>query len=251
MSLHKEVVGRGHPLVLVHGWALDGAAFRPLIHALSEGWEAHLVDLPGHGRSPALPEDDWVGALAAAAPPGAVWAGWSLGGLLALAAARAARPAGLLLLGSGPRFCRAPDWPHGQPVTALESMIEGVRTEPGRVVKEFLALVASRGNGARQAVRALRQSAAQASPAGLLSGLRLLQALDVRAELGAIEVPARWLTGDADPLWSPAAAVDAAARMPAGCARVLEGEGHALPLTATAVVVDELERLRRQLWSES
>jgi pimeloyl-[acyl-carrier protein] methyl ester esterase len=49
--LHVEVVGDGPPLVLLHGWAMHGGVFAPLVDALRGRYALHLVDLPGHGRS--------------------------------------------------------------------------------------------------------------------------------------------------------------------------------------------------------
>lgn len=51
MSLHVEVVGAGPPLVLLHGWALHGGVFAPLVARLRDRFALHVVDLPGHGHS--------------------------------------------------------------------------------------------------------------------------------------------------------------------------------------------------------
>ena len=51
MSLHVEVAGDGPPLVLLHGWAMHGGVFAPLVERLAPRFTLHLVDLPGHGHS--------------------------------------------------------------------------------------------------------------------------------------------------------------------------------------------------------
>ena len=50
-ALHVEVVGHGPPLVLLHGWAMHGGVFAPLVARLRSRFTLHVVDLPGHGRS--------------------------------------------------------------------------------------------------------------------------------------------------------------------------------------------------------
>ena len=35
-DLHVEVIGRGPPLVLLHGWAMHGGLFAPLVEHLHE-----------------------------------------------------------------------------------------------------------------------------------------------------------------------------------------------------------------------
>ena len=50
-QLQVEVVGNGPPLVLLHGWAMHGGIFAPLVDALREQRTLHVVDLPGHGNN--------------------------------------------------------------------------------------------------------------------------------------------------------------------------------------------------------
>ena len=112
------VRGTGPALVMIHGWAMHGDVFEPLTTRLQAHFTLHLLDLPGHGRSrdSTVPFtlDTMARAIAALTPP-APWLGWSLGGLVALHAARARPDAvrGLLMLAASPRFVIAPDWPQG------------------------------------------------------------------------------------------------------------------------------------------
>src|SRR5690606_36526521 len=50
-KLHVEIAGSGPPLVLLHGWAMHGGIFAPLVEALRAHRTLHVVDLPGHGHS--------------------------------------------------------------------------------------------------------------------------------------------------------------------------------------------------------
>ena len=49
--MHIETLGSGPDLVLIHGWAMHGGVFAPLLRELSAHFECHVVDLPGHGLS--------------------------------------------------------------------------------------------------------------------------------------------------------------------------------------------------------
>ncbi len=88
-SLHIETIGQGRPIVLLHGWGVNSAVFTPLHHTLKDH-QLLLVDLPGFGDSPAIEGglDAWVDHLMAQLPERAIWAGWSLGGLVATRAAQ-------------------------------------------------------------------------------------------------------------------------------------------------------------------
>ena len=59
MSLHVESFGAdcGPELVLLHGWAMHSGVWRGVRDGLAEHFHLHLVDLPGHGFSPACAFD--------------------------------------------------------------------------------------------------------------------------------------------------------------------------------------------------
>ena len=53
LNVHRE--GSGDPLVLLHGMGESLVGWRPVIGALADHFDVIAVDLPGFGRSPALP----------------------------------------------------------------------------------------------------------------------------------------------------------------------------------------------------
>ena len=53
MSLHVKIFGAGPDLVLLHGWAMHGGIWSGVRDRLAQHFRLHLVDLPGHGSSPA------------------------------------------------------------------------------------------------------------------------------------------------------------------------------------------------------
>lgn len=55
--LAHERIGSGEPLVLVHGIGHRRQAWYPVVDRLAEQREVILLDLPGHGESPALVHD--------------------------------------------------------------------------------------------------------------------------------------------------------------------------------------------------
>ena len=77
-ALHVDVVGSGPPLVLLHGWAMHGGVFAPLVARMRETFTLHVVDLPGHGLSrdcdTPLALEACVEAIAAHVPR-AAWCG--------------------------------------------------------------------------------------------------------------------------------------------------------------------------------
>lgn len=91
-QVYCEQRGSGPDLVLVHGWGLSGAVWQGLVPLLEPHFRLHLLDLPGFGHShqhPARSLEQLAAACAAVVPAGAIWLGWSLGGLVAATAALA------------------------------------------------------------------------------------------------------------------------------------------------------------------
>ena len=86
-----RVNGEGSPLLLLlHGLGATGDVWSGWAPLLAERWPGRWLapDLPGHGRSAALPEYTFDALAAAVAPAGpAVVLGHSLGGVVALALA--------------------------------------------------------------------------------------------------------------------------------------------------------------------
>src|ERR1044071_2657646 len=97
-------------LVLTHGWGMNSQVWDLALPALRTAFEVQALDLPGHGRNanqaPGATLEEWAYALLAQANSPAVWVGWSLGGLAALAAARKApeKIRALVLVASTPKF---------------------------------------------------------------------------------------------------------------------------------------------------
>lgn len=248
-SLHVEVAGCGPPLVLLHGWAMHGGVFAPLVERLRARHTLHVVDLPGHGRSRdcgvPLQLEACVAAIAAVVPR-APWCGWSLGGLVALqaAATRPARVPALAMLCASPRFVRADDWRFGVSAEIFRDFAAGLRSDYRGTLERFVALEAYGSDHAREEIRALRDGLfARGEPAAstLADGLALLETTDLRDLLPALPVPSLWLAGRRDRLVDPRAMQAAAALAPAAGFHVIEHAGHAPFLTHADEVAAHLD----------
>lgn len=64
MTLHFERRGAGRPLLLVHGLGGTVRSWDPIAPTLAASRELVLIDLPGHGRSPALAGPQTIAAFA-------------------------------------------------------------------------------------------------------------------------------------------------------------------------------------------
>jgi len=234
MALHIDVVGKGPSLVLVHGWALHGGVFAPLVERLSSEFEMHLVDLPGHGhsRDSTLPLtlEACVPELLARTPPGA-WIGWSLGGLFAMqAASLSPQVRGLVLVAATPRFVRGDDWPHAVECSVFEQFGTDLTQDFARTLERFLALDTIGSEHARAELRTLKANLfarGEPAPRALQEGLLLLETTDLRGALAALSVPNVWISGRRDRLVPPLGMQAAAAMTPHSNHVEIAGGGHA------------------------
>ena len=235
MSLYIDIRGNGPDLVMLHGWGLHGGLFGPSIEPLAERFRLHLVDLPGHGRSPMLTGDYNLERVTEAVvnetPSDAVWLGWSLGGRIALSAAAAgAAISQLILVGTNPCFTQKPDWPHAMPEAELERFSVSLSENYKATLQRFLAVQSRGSTQAREELRNLRDALfahGEPDPQALAGGLEILRNADLRPTLPGIQQPALVLHGERDTLAPLAAAEYTAAHLPHGNLQVILGAGHA------------------------
>lgn len=225
--------GEAPPWVLLHGWGFGGTVLEPLARRLATDRRVMVVDLPGWGESPAIEgatdPDSLAQAVLAAVPHPARWLGWSLGGLVALAAAARAPHAvtAVDLLAASPRFTADAGWPGIDPAL-LQEFVDAVADDPAAAHRRFTGFQVAGSEGARPALRALRACAERdglPSPATLRAGLETLRTADLRNIPAALSCPVRAVLGGADPL-IPAAVREPLARLEVDV-HVVDGAGHA------------------------
>ncbi|HEX5755683.1 MAG TPA: pimeloyl-ACP methyl ester esterase BioH [Arenimonas sp.] len=253
--MHIETTGTGPALVLLHGWAMHGGLFAPLIERLRHDFTVHAVDLPGHGHSrdsaTPLQLDAIVDALATRLPS-AIWAGWSMGGLVALhaAARQPAQVRGLVMLAASPRFVRDHDWPAGMEAAVFRGFARELALDYRETLDRFLMLEAQGAEQQREKLRVLREQIfARGEPgeATLLAGLALLDSSDLRATLPQLACPSLWLAGRRDRLVSPLAMQAAAALAPAAQFVEFGSGGHAPFITHPGEVAEALVAFSERL----
>ena len=249
--LYVETLGSGPPLVLLHGWAMHGGVFAPLVERLRADFTLHLVDLPGHGRSRdcAIPLqlEACVEAIGEAVPAPAPWCGWSLGGLVALhaAATRPVQVPALAMLCASPCFVRSDSWRHGVSADLFRDFADGLREDYRATLDRFVALEAFGSEHAPEEIRAPPAAPpAHGEPAAsvLADGLELLETADLRDVLPGLQVTSLWIAGRRDRLVDPRAMAAAADLAPSARLEVVEHAGHAPFLTHAGQVADELSR---------
>jgi pimeloyl-[acyl-carrier protein] methyl ester esterase len=236
--MHVEVTGAGPALVLLHGFAMHGGLFAPIVCDLAHRHRVHVVDLPGHGHSQPVSPMTFTTVVAAVAAyveslgEAATILGWSFGGMIAMRLARdhphLVRE--LVLVCATPRFVESTDWPHAMSATTLARFGDELRVSYRLTLQRFLTLQVQGSEHGRATLAALRHelfARAAPSPAALADVLAILAHADLRADAHAIDARALVVSGQRDALTPPAAGAWLAQAMPRARLVDIAGAAHA------------------------
>jgi len=231
-------VGRGDPIVLIHGLADDHRAWRKVLPRLMMTNRVILYDLRGHGES-TLGEangtlrqlsGDLVVLLDTLGIERAVLGGFSLGGTIAMRTAidHPDRVTALGLISTSSRVgSAAAEWyrerermvREGDP--ELRATLDADTRDVYRMAPEEIA----------DGLTIRRQSTAD--PRGFANACHAMASLrehPLDPELGAITAPTAILTGEADQHCPPKAAQIIASGIAQASVEIVPGRGHALPV---------------------
>jgi pimeloyl-[acyl-carrier protein] methyl ester esterase len=224
-------------VVLLNGWSMTRAAWRPLVSALPADWTVHAIDLQDLGSGASA---DLAAAIARRAPRACDVIAWSLGAQLALQWMhdRPDQVRRAALIAATPCFVARADWPAGMDPAVFEAFAAQVGAQPVAALQRF-ALLQARGDANMHAVaRELRGALcdAGAAEAALQAGLACLRGSDLRAAAGRVRAPVLLAHGAQDAIVPVAAAMRLAAMLTGSRLEVYGETGHAPHLSRPAAL---------------
>jgi len=245
VPLHFVEIGRGVPIILLHGFPLSNVIWNPVAERLQDQARLILPDLRGHGGSPApegaytMPElaGDVIALMDRLEIKEAIVVGHSMGGYISLAFARL--------------------YPHrlaGLGLVATQSMADTVERRQGRYqtaqevrqrgVVGVAESMAPRLTAHAELVPLLKELILKTPPAGVIGALQgMAERPDYTEVLADLQIPTVVVTGDADALIPWERSQEMAARLPKSILVVIPGSGHVPMLEAPDQVADTLQSL--------
>ncbi|SCB15341.1 alpha/beta fold hydrolase [Cupriavidus alkaliphilus] len=233
--------GQGRPLLLLHGWSVNGAAFDGQRALALAGFRVIAPDHAGHGLSrqragatiAALARD--VAALVAhLGLDDVVVAGWSMGAMVAWALLRDQPQLPLAAVGSidmTPRMITDQGWPHGlhghYDLALARQMADRVRADWLRLAPSVASgLWAAGRRPEAAATQRVAHMAQQCDAAALASLWEDMARQDFRDTLRAARLPLFHLYGESSRLYAPAVGIATRALYPESGFSVVAGAGH-------------------------
>ncbi len=204
--------GQGIPLVLIHGWGLNSGIWQPLVNKLAPYLKVITIDLPGYGTNidhtiASYCLADIARQVVQAVNEPAIYAGWSLGGLVATEIATEYKSAslGLVTIASSPCFVAQSlpqPWP-GIKANLLADFHRQLSQDTGKTIAGFLKIQAMGSPHIRQDLKEIKQLIMQYDTPQqqvLDDSLALLETVDLRQKLSDINIPFLRLYGRLDSL---------------------------------------------------
>ncbi|WP_281559254.1 pimeloyl-ACP methyl ester esterase BioH [Thalassomonas sp. RHCl1] len=201
--------GTGIPLVFIHGWGFNSGIWQPLVEQLADVFTVITVDLPGFGNNADnIPDDYNLEEIARLVQAGvgrpAIYAGWSLGGLVAtdIALNFPQQVLGLVTIASSPCFIEKDDWPGIKP-KLLSGFHQQLSENIENTIESFLKIQAMGSPHLRQDLKEIHRLVMQYPLPGrktLDDSLSLLESSDRRNQLADIRCPFIRLYGRNDVL---------------------------------------------------
>jgi 3-oxoadipate enol-lactonase len=243
--LHYETLGAGIPVVLIHGFSNFGLSWMQQLPLLvNHGYQAIVPDLYGHGLSEPASRvssvdesaDDIHALLDHLGTDPAVICGLSLGGMIAqqFALAYPERTRGLVIANSRATFAEP----------RLKEVVAGwIATfeQPQGALKRFEATwpillnQAFRNSPSGIAVFEMWKALAARTDGSSLANVALgMTNFDVRARLGAIDVPTLVISGEHDALFPPAQSAEISQGIPGARFVTIAGAAHISCLDSAA-----------------
>ena len=241
-------LGQGTPVVLVHGYPLDGAMWSGVARTLSTRFRVFKPDLPGRGENPTVPAgtiDDYAGfieAILGQLPGKAGLAGFSLGGYVAFGVLRRGAPnvAALALLDTR----AAADDEAGK--AARDASIAAVRSGGAAAIVDGMIgkLLSPASLRDSNLVERLKRIILRQKPETLESDLTAMRDRpDSTDLLAGIATPTIVLAGDQDALTPAAECQSMAGAIPGARYVPIPGAGHLTPMERPGAVAAALAEL--------
>ena len=206
---HYEEAGKGEPLLFLHGWGVDYRVWRQQIKHFAARYRVFAVDLPGHGETTWVEASfeemcsDLSKALVQIVPGKLTTVSSSLGGLFALKiySGMPEKFERMVFTGSMPKFSKSADYPYGLDIDRMRKLSGQLESDYPAIVDVFFRSLFTKEERRTRRYKWLqkfRKFDEKPMKSALAKYLDVLEAVDLREELKAAQIPLQFINGDGD-----------------------------------------------------
>lgn len=243
---------RQSTLLFIHGWATDRWVWTQQINELKNVYRCCNMNLPGHGGNekwdePNLepPVKEVLTHLLSSKSGGSSYdevtgIGWSLGAqvLLTSAIQNKIKFNGLILIGATPCFVKKDDFPWAQQIPVVKKMIKDMKKKPHETIKRFYQLNFTENEIgteiAKSFINQYTHNETNFKFNEITTGLEALSKIDLRRQLGLLNIPVLIIHGGMDQICPVGASHYLADKIKRAELKIFEKAGHVPFLTETA-----------------
>ncbi len=219
-------------IVLLHGWAMPPAIFKPLVKRLSYKFDFIIPKFPGdigHAYRDEASLQDFAQSILQQVRHKAIWLGWSFGGLLAMQIAKSQPKLveSLIMVTSNLKYVQDESWEYGIKSEVLAGFFQDLQNNYNKTISQFLGLQTMYASNQRDLIKDLK-SITLDRPAieSLMAQLKLLQTTDLRQDIKNIPHNTLWIMGDKDMLVPYNAGLAASKLMTQSKVKIIKNSGH-------------------------
>lgn len=256
-KIYQQTLGKGKPIVLVHGWAMHSGIWRDFAGQLALNYQVTCIDLPGHGHSEKIDfftlERISEALVNTVSDETSCWLGWSLGVavVLDLASRFPERVNSLVLMAGNPSFTQTAHW-SGMDVGLLEGFAGKLNEDCQATVLRFLSLQVNNLPNYKTLLKSLKSSILECDAPDketLQGGLDILKHADLRPVLSGTSVPVSVILGAWDTLVPVSAGQNMQTLAPGISLNIIDKAGHVPFLSHPQEVLAIISRFMEELCS--
>jgi pimeloyl-[acyl-carrier protein] methyl ester esterase len=204
--MHIKIIGKGRPIVLIHGWGMSGKIWEEFSKLMKDKYKLYIIDLPGMGKSKIIKPykiDNLIDKIHELIPDKATIIGWSLGGQIAMkyCLRHPKTVKSLVCISSTPCFIRKPGWEYGVSINFFSKFKKNLLNNWQKTLKSFFLLQIKEDKKSKNILKKLESDFMGQQPPtkkGLEKSLEILEEIDMRNDLKNINIPTLIISGKQD-----------------------------------------------------
>ena len=232
--MYIKIIGKGEPVVLIHGWGMSGMVWEDLAELMRANYKVFIVDLPGMGNSRLIKTykfKNLIKEIHKHIPTKVTMIGWSLGGQIAMqyALEYPSNINTLICISTTPSFIRRSGWQYGMEKNIFMNFKKELKNNWKKTLKNFFILQLIKNNDQKKILKRFVNNFIYDKPPtkqGLEKLLNILENNDLRNGIKKLKVPTLIVTGKKDVLCDYQASMWMHSEIIDSKLFIFESEGH-------------------------